>query len=305
MKTMSIKYKNTLSYGLAILFFFLPFSSIQAQNAIGVNTATPKSDFEVNGSFAKKVTLVTANTTLDATHSIVICNNSGTAMTITLPTATTCTGRIYTIKKGTSTTDITIATTSSQTIDGASTLVLSDQYAAETLISNGTEWKRNSKHLPPYPLGEISYFSADVPGRVGTNITFTNNSNGSSNMVLCQPITAFVGRGDFDNGGSDNGRLRYIGKNAKTFHIACTVSGTLSTTGSSRTFVFGIAQNGGVIAASKILNRIATTTDMQSTALHLMVTMNPNDYLELYMGNVSNTSTFELFSFNLFALGMD
>jgi len=37
-------------------------------------------------------------------------------------------------------TTLTIATTSSQTIDGSSTLTVNTQYASYTLVSNGSNW---------------------------------------------------------------------------------------------------------------------------------------------------------------------
>lgn len=64
---------------------------------------------------------------------------SGT-FTITLPTAVGCTGKIYVIKNSGSGT-LTVATTSSQTIDGATTKILNTQYAGLQLRSDGANWK--------------------------------------------------------------------------------------------------------------------------------------------------------------------
>lgn len=77
---------------------------------------------------------VTAGSTRGTDH-VYLC--SGT-MTVTLPTAVSNINR-YTVKRsGTGT--ITIATTSSQTIDGASTYSISIQYQAVDLVSDGTNW---------------------------------------------------------------------------------------------------------------------------------------------------------------------
>jgi len=59
--------------------------------------------------------------------------------TITLPTAVGITGRIYTIKN-TYSGSATVATTSSQTIDGSTTYSLSAQYKYVTVQSNGANW---------------------------------------------------------------------------------------------------------------------------------------------------------------------
>jgi hypothetical protein len=298
MKTNILKKKNILLFVFVYSFFLLTGFVATAQTGVGINTTTPKSDFEVNGSFAKKVTVVTANTTLNATHSIVVCNNAGTAITLTLPAISSCVSRIYTIKKGTSTTDITIDANSTETIDGALTMVLADVKVAVTFFNDGMEWKATANHEAPFPMGEISYFSTS-----GTPINISTQSNGSTNMVVCRPTTTLLNRGEFDNGGSNNGKLRYTGKNTKIFHIACTISGTL-TGGTNKTLVFGIAQSGTIKDASKVLNRFSNSNDVQSTALHVMLTMAPNDYLEFYVGNISSSDDFSFRTFNLVAIGM-
>lgn len=63
---------------------------------------------------------------------------SGTT-TLTLPTAVGNTNQ-YTVKRTDATLVTTIATTSAQTIDGASTFTLSTQYESVSLISNGSNW---------------------------------------------------------------------------------------------------------------------------------------------------------------------
>lgn len=291
------QYKDIL-FILTLVFFLLINTVIKAQTGVGISTTNPRSDFEVNGSFAKKVTAVTTDTTLGITHSIVVCNNSGTAITIALPAIFGCIGRIYTIKKGNSTTDITVDASLSEKIDGLLTMVLSDQKEAITIFNDGMEWKEIGHDVAPFPMGEISYFSL-----TGANINITTQSDGTTNMVVCSPTTTLLNRGEFDNGGSDIGRLRYTGKNTKTFHIASTISGTLIS-GSSKTLVFGIAKNGSVQSNSKVLNRFSSTGDVQSTSMHAMLTLAPNDYLELYVGNISGSENFSFRTFNLVAIGM-
>jgi hypothetical protein len=292
------KQKKQILFVFTLVFFLLVNAVGISQTGVGINTTNPRSDFEVNGSFAKKVTTITTSTTLDITHSIIVCNNAVTAITVTLPAISGCIGRIYTIKKGTSTTDITIDANAVETIEGDLTVVLSDVKVAVTLFNDGMEWKEITHHVAPFPMGELSYFNL-----TGTSIGITSTSNGSSNMVVCRPSTTLLNRGEFDNGGSNNGRLRYTGKNTKTFHIACTISGTL-VSGTNKTLVFGIAQNGSVQTSSKVLNRFSNTTDVQSTSLHVMLTLAPNDYLEFYVGNTTDSADFSFRTFNLVAIGM-
>jgi hypothetical protein len=300
MRTSTKKQKNNIMFVFVVSFFLLFGFVAFSQTGVGINTTTPKSDFEVNGSFAKKITTITTNTTLDATHSFVVCNNASTAITVTLPAISGSIGRIYNIKKGSSTANITIDPNLSETIDGALTIVLSDVKVAVSIFNDGMEWKTSANYDAQFPMGEISYFST-----TGTRINISSETSdyGATNMMVCRPVTSLLTRGEFDNGGSNNGRLRYIGKNTKIFHIASTISGTLNG-GTNATMIFGIAQNGVIKTSSKVLNKFASSSDAQSTSLHVMLTMAPNDYLELYVGNISGSDDFQFLTFNLVAIGM-
>lgn len=66
--------------------------------AVGSATA-PTSTFQVTGSQAGSYRKVTAGTTLAATDYIVLANATSGVITLTLPTASTCTGRMYYIGK--------------------------------------------------------------------------------------------------------------------------------------------------------------------------------------------------------------
>lgn len=110
---------------------------ITSSGNVGIGTNSPTSTFHVNGSVAFKTSTISANTTLDGTYTHVFA--SGT-ITITLPTAVGIAGRTYWIKKTDSGTTLTVATTSSQTIDGAQTLSVTTKYNAYTLVSDGSNW---------------------------------------------------------------------------------------------------------------------------------------------------------------------
>ncbi len=145
MHTITFNYKHGIKNIHSIIILLISFTIANAQNGVGVNTTTPKSNFEVYGSFGQKVTTVSSNTTLDETYSLVICNNGASAISITLPDATACLGRIYTIKRNaTSTANVTIA----GTIDGITNLVLKFTNDAATLFSNGTNWSTKNSYMP-------------------------------------------------------------------------------------------------------------------------------------------------------------
>jgi hypothetical protein len=147
------------------------------------------------------------------------------------------------------------------------------------------------------PMGEISYFST-----TGTAIAIATVSDGSTNMVKVDPVTTLNNEMEFDNGGADDGRLRYIGAATKTFHVASTISFAPAT--ANDVFVVGIAKNGTVIVGSKILAQATTANGIRSTALHSMISLANNDYVELYVGNITDADDFVIHTLNIFAMGM-
>lgn len=299
MQTIYTKRKNILLNVFVIAFFLL--TSFVGNAQVGIGTTTPNSTFEVNGSNGQTITTVTASTTLNATHSIVVCNNGSTAITITLPTAVGITGRIYTIKRTNSSTAlVTIATTSSQYIDGATTYLLTNIREAVTVVSDGANWKRtstNDSNNVQYPIGQISYFDTS-----GFFYNISAISDGNTNYFVCSPATTFSGNSEFDNGGSNNGRLRYLGIIPKFFHIACTISVYPNSTANDN-YVFAVSKNGVAIPESRVMQKL-TTGNTMSTAMHVAVYLSYGDYLELSVGNLTSTRDIWVRSLNLFALGM-
>lgn len=78
---------------------------------------------------------------IGVTDHLVLGDGTGGAFNVTLPNAANYTGREFIVKKiDSSANAITVATSSSQTIDGAATYVLSAQYDAVTVVSGGSNW---------------------------------------------------------------------------------------------------------------------------------------------------------------------
>ena len=79
--------------------------------------------------------------TATASDFAIMCDASGGGFTITLPAAASHTGRVYHIKKIDSSGNIvTVDGNSSETIDDATTAVLTTQYESITIQSDGDEW---------------------------------------------------------------------------------------------------------------------------------------------------------------------
>ncbi len=107
---------------------------------VGIGTTSPGSTLTVNGGLTLKRYAASSNYTATASDYIIAATSAG--LTITLPDATSFdAGRMYIIKaEYTSGTSITLATTSSQTIDGSSTLPKVSQSSCIRLYSDGKNW---------------------------------------------------------------------------------------------------------------------------------------------------------------------
>lgn len=133
---------NKFKYQLLSLLVLL---CIETKAQVGINTLTPNSTLEINGSFSQKINQITATTTLQISHSVIICNPVS-SIDVILPNASTCTGRIYIVKNITSQ-SVTIKPQSGQSVDGSSTFLLNTINATIHLISDGNNWFVLHKYL--------------------------------------------------------------------------------------------------------------------------------------------------------------
>lgn len=89
------------------------------------------------------VTTLTGGTTLTSSQTVVLCDTTSGAFTVTLPTAVapsaTQVNGPYQIKN-IGANALTINTTSAQTIDGNTSLVLSVKNSSVDLVSNNANW---------------------------------------------------------------------------------------------------------------------------------------------------------------------
>ena len=103
--------------------------------------STPASTLQVGGSLGMAITTKTANYTASGSDYTILCNNTSGAITISLPTAAGCAGRIYVIKKVSAAGNtVTVDGYLAETIDGNTTYALTSQYSTVTIQSDGTSW---------------------------------------------------------------------------------------------------------------------------------------------------------------------
>jgi hypothetical protein len=132
---------NNLSNSIAIGYNALVSNSNSTM--IGNSTtanAEIKGNLKTNGQTLSLISK-TASYTATLSDEIITGNTTSSAFTITLPTAVDKTGQTYTIKRMNSgSNNLTVGTTSSQTIDGSTTYVLTTQYKYVKVVSDGANW---------------------------------------------------------------------------------------------------------------------------------------------------------------------
>jgi hypothetical protein len=131
---------------------------IKGSGEVGIGTNNPTSTFSVQGSVSHKVSVVTANTTLDDTYHTVLVNSTS-ALTITLPNPSpTNVGRTYVIKNIN-----TGVVTISGVIDDSTWLTLRQRETVE-IISNGSDWVVVGGNQPVPPIGSIIAWHKSMSG---------------------------------------------------------------------------------------------------------------------------------------------
>jgi hypothetical protein len=94
----------------------------------------------VDGSFSVPITSTTEQLTLGDDHTKLV-DATGSAVTIDLPAAAGCVGRIYVIKKiDSSINAVTVDASGGELIDGATTYSLATQNKYVSIQSNGSAW---------------------------------------------------------------------------------------------------------------------------------------------------------------------
>ncbi len=106
-----------------------------------VGTTSPTSRTHLAGSISQAISTITSSQSLDETYHTLICDATSGAITLTLPAASGCSGRIYRIKKvDSSANSVIIDGNGAETIDGAANYTISVQYGATVIQSNGSVW---------------------------------------------------------------------------------------------------------------------------------------------------------------------
>lgn len=134
-----------VSHSAGVVSFNIPDAASNARGLVTTGSQTFAGNKTFSGSvtaqtFVSGYNAVTSATTLDSTHSYVSATGAST-YAITLPSAVGITGRTYTIKSRMNAgVLLTVNTTSSQTIDGATSVTLA-RFESLQVISNNSNWE--------------------------------------------------------------------------------------------------------------------------------------------------------------------
>ena len=109
------------------------------------------------------------------------------------------------------------------------------------------------------------------------------------------------------------GRLRYTGAQTAHFHLGATIS--LSGAGSNDVMSAVLYKNGTVngndeftagtaLVAGIVTRKLGASGDVGSTAIHVMVSLAQNDYIELAIQNESGTGNITIEDMNIFGMAV-
>src|SRR5258705_2514021 len=162
---------------IPVLTFSVILFTLCANAQVGVGTTSPNSTLDIRVSMSNNLRTFSASTSAGVSdHHLIFTGTS--AATLTLPDASTITGRSYVIKNVSSNASaLTIATTSSQTIDGLSSWSLSQTNKTLTVVSNGSNWYATVENLPGSGTG-----SSWLLG--GNNVSSLQNFGTTSNYSV-------------------------------------------------------------------------------------------------------------------------
>lgn len=142
--------------------------------------------------------------------------------------------------------------------------------------------------------GDLAYFDL-----TGTNVSIAAVSDGSTNLVLINPATTFGAMvSQFDNGGSNNGQLRYTGTEARILRYIANIS--VEPASANDTFVFAVCKNG--VPLTKVVQKLAGTSDVQAISMNAGIPVVANDVVALYVGNLTSAADINVQTLHCFAV---
>lgn len=243
------------------------FNGVANVDTVTINSSTTfqNGKLTIQGHAVNRVAK-TANYGALASDEIIECNANGGSFTITLPTAVGITGQIYMVKREDSSTGgltniVTIATTSSQTIDGAYQWVLTNRSDFVMVYSDGANWQVLDYSQPQASSGLLK----------GSTLNYLYGSPVSVNTA---PTTATVVAGTIY-------ATPFIVSKTTTYDIIQIDVTTLGSGSSARMAIYYDGGNGypGALVTGSDVGTVATsTTGVKSNTFASPIILQPGMY---------------------------
>ena len=206
--------KKSFIFSIVSLFTLPVFAQV------GFGTTAPNSTLDVRGSMSAAYRSFTTATSAGLSDNTLVFTGTA-ATTVTLPDATTCQGRQYWIKNASTTLPVpvlTIATTSSQTIDGSTTWTVDETNEIVRVVSNGASWYVMNQNVATAKTGTTGGSWNEGGNRVpsakaiGTisNFDLPFITNNTENMRLT--TTGYLGVGT----SAPAGRLHFVSQSSES-----------------------------------------------------------------------------------------
>ena len=258
-----------------------PALSIDASQKVGLGTASPNSTLDIQGSLGYKVTTLTAATTLNHTYNVILCNNG--PYTITLPPASTSTGRVYKFKNIDETSDpFIIAGNGSEVIDDGAQWEVYPYRNTITLLCDGTQWLVMESYIDVTvpTIYSLNCFAAIHSGVLAVNqiasgvtseIPYIGGNGGLFNgqTVSSTGVTGLTATLIDDNFVTGDGSLTYtitgtptsVGTASFAINVAgraCTLTRTVVNLGTITALNCGSATNNGTLNAGSAATGVSS-----------------------------------------------
>ncbi len=123
------------------------------------------------------------------------------------------------------------------------------------------------------------------------------NMNGS---VLSEVSQTLVGTDDFDMPAT--GQLRYLLATQRHFHCMATVSFLAAS--NNQEIHFRLAKSGTHSPQCEVRRKVGTGTDVGALAIHWITPLTQNQYLSLFVQNITSNANITIVSSNIQAMGM-
>lgn len=135
--------------------------------------------------YADKTTAKTTTYTATGDETLITCDATSAAFTVTLPAAASFTGKRYVIKKiDSSVNAITIDPNGAELVDGASTTTLNTQYEAVEIVCDGSNWHIVQRTYPVAWSSSLTFTPASAAFGTISNSDFKWRRVGDSMEVL-------------------------------------------------------------------------------------------------------------------------